>query len=427
MLRSAAVLPLMLCVACGGANDRASRTEVVDSGGVQLVRNGGQVDTVTLQPDLTIGTVDGPEELQFFRVSALAVTPDGGVLVGDGSGTIRHFDSAGAFVRRFGRRGAGPGEFQRPSAIHIYGDTTAVVDVGLFRITEFDAGGAVLGTIPLRQERTIVFPTARANGGWLVQRVTPGWNLEIGKARRDTARVLFADLTQLAPPDAGNDDGAETPGFRPVVEYETGRTFGIHYEMNGRSGMTANSPLWEPSPSHAVDGAGNIYVAHGAPYRIDVFDADGVRWRSITRDHTPVPAAGDLNDRYWDKVNTYLDTTSNRHGEWSITVAAERGRADLPVNETLPALGRLIVSDEGVLWANRPDLAPDPLLLEWSREGTRQDTFWDVFDHEGRFLMTARLPAAFRPMSAAQRSMYGVLRDDMDVEHIARFTLPARD
>ena len=426
MLRYAAVLPLVLCVACGGASDGSSRTEVMDSAGIQLVRNGGGLDTVTLQPDLTIGTVDGPEELQFFRVSALAVTPGGSVMVGDGSGTIREFDSAGAFIRRFGRRGEGPGEFQRPSAIHVYGDTTAVVDVGLYRITEFDAGGAVLGTIPLRQDRMIVFPTARANGGWLVQRSTPGWNLEIGRARRDTARILFADLAQLAQV-SGSDGGAEMPAFRPVVEYETGRTFGIHYEMNGRSGMTANSPLWEPSPSAAVDGAGNIYVSRGAPYRIDVFDADGVRWRSITRDHTPVTAAGALNDRYWEKVNTYLDTTSNRHGEWPITVAAERGRADLPVNETLPALGRLIVSDEGVLWANRPDLAPDPVLLEWSREGTQQDTFWDVFDHEGRFIVTARLPAAFRPRVAVQRSVYGVLRDDMDVEHIARFTLPARD
>ena len=265
----------------------------------------------------------------------------------------------------------------------------------------------------------MAYPEGRVAGEWLVSLWESGWKLEVGRARRDTTRLLRA--TRLtAQTSAGNGPAAQT--MQPVVEYETGRTYGIAY---GTDGMTANSPLWEPRPAHAVDASGNVYLSRGSPYRIDVYDVDGVHWRSITRAHVPVLTTSELNERYWQKVDTYLDTTSNKHVEWQITVAAERGRADLPVNETLPALGRLIVSGDGMLWAHRPDLLLDPLLLEWTREGTRQDSYWDVFDHEGRFLITAGLPAAFTARAAAGRSIYGVLRDDMDVEHIARFTLPS--
>jgi hypothetical protein len=418
MRRVVALVLLLPAGACGTLADRpAVQHEVVDSAGIQLVRNGAAADTIALTPDLSIGTVDGPEDLQFFRVTALAVAPDGAVLVGDGSGTIREFDGAGGFVRSIGRRGDGPGELRRPSAIHVYGDTVAVVDGSLNRITEFDRTGTVLQTSTYRHESTVVYPVARVAGAWLVSPWESGWKLEVGRVRRDTTRVMRAG--RLTPQTSAG-DGATAQTMQPVVAYETGRMYGIAF---GSDGMTGNSPLWEPRPAHAVDASGNVYLSRGSPYRIDVIDANGVHWRSVTRAHVPVLATRELNDRYWRKVDLYLDTTSNRHGEWQVTVAALRGRADLPVNETLPALGRLIVSDDGMLWAQRPDLLPDPLLLEWTREGTRQDSFWDVFDHEGRFLATVHLPAAFTARAAAGRSLYGVLRDDMDVEHIARFTL----
>jgi hypothetical protein len=425
MRRVSALLPIILTASCDGMTDRpAVRHEVVDSAGIQLVRNTGAGEPAAPEPDLMIGTVDGAEEFQFYRVIALAVNAGGEILVADGSGTIRIFDGEGSYVRTFGGRGDGPGEFQWPSRIFVYGDTIAVSDSRLDRLTEFDSAGVLLRTTMYRQGRSYFPPVGRAGDGWIVQPAELAWTLEIGRARRDTTRVAFVtELSSL--PEAGGDGAAPPVGaLRPVVEYEAGRMFGIGYELEGRAGMTGNSPLWEPTPAHAVDASGNVYVSKGAPYRIDVYDADGVHWRSILRDHVPVPATRELNARYWDKVNTYLDTTSNRRGEWAITVAAERGRRDLPVNETLPALGRLIASDDGLLWAHRPDLAPDPLLLEWTRERVRQDSHWDVFDHEGRFLLTVRLPAAFRAMTASGRSIYGVLRDDMDVEHIARFTLP---
>ncbi|HEX2166960.1 MAG TPA: hypothetical protein VHG09_06930 [Longimicrobiales bacterium] len=136
--RVAAVLPILLALACGGSADRtATGPEVIDSAGIQLVRNGSSDSIAVLEPDLIIGTVDGPEELQFFRITSMAVGMSGRIFVADGSITIREFDTTGAFVRRFGQSGDGPGEFQWPGRIFRYGDTTAVIDSRQYRLSVF--------------------------------------------------------------------------------------------------------------------------------------------------------------------------------------------------------------------------------------------------------------------------------------------------
>ena len=193
--RVAALLAIAALLGCAGdgpsADSGGTRTEVTDSAGVQLVRNaGGAVFDSVLAPDLVVGTVDGPEELQFFRIMALAVTPEGGMLVSDRSGTIREFDAAGAFVGRYGSRGDGPGEFQLPVRLFALGDTIAVVDQQHFRLTGLQRADGAPWTASLRDNRTVTFPVAPVEGAWLVEwSQIGGWNLEAGKPRQDTVRI----------------------------------------------------------------------------------------------------------------------------------------------------------------------------------------------------------------------------------------------
>lgn len=405
-----------MAAACSPGDARPS-LEVVDSAGVRIVRNVAAGAAVPLEPDLIVGTVDGPEELQFHGVLDLAVRDDGAILVTDRSSTVRQFSAAGEHVRSFGRRGEGPGEFSWPSGLHVYGDTIAVVDGQLDRITEFDSTGALIGTLPLSSRSRRISLVARVDGAWIARSYPMQWQYRPGQETRDTTR-----LVHLTPRDLAAIDVVGAPAPRTVVEYESGSAWGIAY---GDGGMTVARPLWQPSRGYAIDGSGNVYVSHGLPYRIEVYDADGFLWSVIERDHQPVRVAGDLNARYWQKVDAWLDTTKASPHEMEVSAAALRGRADLPVHEHLPALGTLFVSSAGTLWAQRPDLVADPVAFEWTRERIAQDSYWDVYDHEGRFVATVQLPAAFRARAAADRSIYGVLRDDLDVQHVARFTLPA--
>jgi hypothetical protein len=63
---------------------------------------------------------------------------------------IRLYDAEGRFVRRFGGRGDGPGEFRFVSDFGLLGDTLWVSDGTARRMTLFSHSGALLGTVTAR-------------------------------------------------------------------------------------------------------------------------------------------------------------------------------------------------------------------------------------------------------------------------------------
>jgi hypothetical protein len=83
-------------------------------------RINGSLPKIALSPDLRISEVRPGEG--FGRVTAIAATPDGGVLVFDANGpdgaALLQFGPSGAFVRQIGRSGDGPGEYRAPQFGH---------------------------------------------------------------------------------------------------------------------------------------------------------------------------------------------------------------------------------------------------------------------------------------------------------------------
>ncbi|WP_204800553.1 peptidyl-alpha-hydroxyglycine alpha-amidating lyase family protein [Mycobacterium riyadhense] len=98
---------------------------------------------------LTLGTagVPGCGENEFNSPSAVVTAPNGDIFVADGHGgdtnaRIVKFDSSGKFVKQWGRKGTGPGEFDTPHAIAM--DSTGRLFVGdrnNNRIQIFDQNG----------------------------------------------------------------------------------------------------------------------------------------------------------------------------------------------------------------------------------------------------------------------------------------------
>lgn len=133
----------------GGAAVRAQRTVQGDTTVVRTLSGSAWGDTATLQPQFTIGVLDGDERYMFGDVAALAVTDNGRVLVTDAQAlTVRVFDSAGVFVGSWGRDGAGPGEFRSLDAgLAVLADGRVVVrDPGNARLQIFSAEGEPLTT-----------------------------------------------------------------------------------------------------------------------------------------------------------------------------------------------------------------------------------------------------------------------------------------
>ena len=121
--RSSSFALLLLAAAAGSAQAQQSAPEF------------------RLQRVLSIGGDMASANAAFMSIGGLAVAASGHIYVLDaGDRSIRVFDSAGRFVRRFGRQGGGPGEFQSPVGIWV-DSLVGVSDMTQHRMSWFTLDG----------------------------------------------------------------------------------------------------------------------------------------------------------------------------------------------------------------------------------------------------------------------------------------------
>jgi len=355
-----ALLLTVLLAACAG--DQAAGlpgSSVVDSAGIEIVRSeaGSQLRLLSVREVLRIGSVDGPPETQLHLVRRLAVDEGDTIYAPVGGDQIRVFAPDGRHLRTLGREGEGPGEYRGVSAVYVAGDTLAVLDMRLYRVTTLRRDGTVLETAAL--------PLAESGFTTVVGRTADGWLLHAPEQREWPAHGEFIDLAQrllhvAQEPDviAALQRVTSSPELaRTVLEYGTGRMYGM--TMNGV--LTGQRPFWQPTQSWAVDRRGRFYRAAGDAYRIDVFDDQGSPLRSIRRSHEPVPITGELRRRLLDAARAHHDTVPARTEFGTDPMETYRFRMQNSPAVHLPVLGRLFVSPGGELLVERPDLAEDPV------------------------------------------------------------------
>lgn len=130
------MLALLGAAACGNEAD--------DGAAVHL----DSLDPLTAVEEVRVGSLEDPVA-GFSDIRALTVGDDGLLRVLDADARqVRVFTPAGEWLRSIGGPGQGPGEFERPSAMGLLGDTLWVHDLNAFRISWFDPEGEVLFTTP---------------------------------------------------------------------------------------------------------------------------------------------------------------------------------------------------------------------------------------------------------------------------------------
>jgi hypothetical protein len=146
------VIAVSVLGACGGPSVSDSRPTFTDSAGVTLVdlpsiaAAGTDVLALSTEPLLTIGVEQGDPAKEFDRIPVVRFLDSGGVAVANrGSADVRLFGPDGAHLRTLGRAGEGPGEFAGVNWMQTFGgDTIAVLDSELRRVTTFDEAGDVV-------------------------------------------------------------------------------------------------------------------------------------------------------------------------------------------------------------------------------------------------------------------------------------------
>ena len=406
-----AALPVV-AVACGPDADVAPSPEVgvvTDTVGDTIVVRTltGSVwgADATLEPEVSIGELDGPEEHLFGEVGSIAVDDDRNVYVLDEQAQeVRVFDAQGVHVRRLAQRGQGPGELTWADAIALLPDGRLVVRDGDRRMHLLDPGTG--GREEWNQEGGWAFPYG-SHRLWTdaAGRIhTLRLDLRLGMEGSLTGKgriiiVLGPDgtpLDTLPPPDIGFD-------------YALLRT-------SNSSARVPFSPLvaWVGHPH------GGFVSGLSTDYRIDVPFEEGIL--RIERAYDPIPVSPGEREHFRASLEEEM---RYRDPDW-------RWNAP-PIPETKPVFTSLHIGRDGRIWvklsAEAEAVENDDYDPEDSSSMPKSWTYprrFDVFEPDGSYLGAVSAPEDFLPFPNPIFNgdhVWGVTRDDLGVERVVRYRI----
>jgi hypothetical protein len=361
-----------------------------DSAGVTIVESSlpawreGEGWTLTQEPLLSIGEMEGPDEYTLYRSGSAVRLDDGRIAVANGgSQEIRFYDEEGRFLHGSGGDGEGPGEFRSVGFIWRLGtDSLAVLDYRLFRISIFDLDGVFGRTVRLEGgENEMVFPSGLFGDGSLLGLATlrdGGENLELGSFRDlvehrhyDRDGHLLSTLVVL-------------PGSELV---RAARPDGSAITTGPRHGLTA----W------TVTGKGSFIYGPADSYEIQEWSQDGelLKVARLEKERRETPAQ---------EITNYEESVAamnpQRRQLWEA----------VPIAGRLPAYEQVLLDRTGNLW-----------LLEYLL--AEEAPVWQVLDTQGVWLGEVAMPPGGRISEIGEDYVLGVWKDEMDVERIRLYGL----
>ncbi|MEX0907619.1 MAG: hypothetical protein WD054_04755 [Gemmatimonadota bacterium] len=361
-------------------------------------------DDVVVEEELRIGALEGAAEYTLGSIVSLTVDDEGAIYALDRQAvTVRKYDADGRHVLDIGRSGGGPGELARPQGMGFLPDgRLAVRDFGNARINFYDAAGEPVGSVPIPAAFSTTVPMHIDTAGRMYTSVMAD-RLPGGMSRTGFQRLAS--------------DGAVLDTVRtPRPDYESPRL--VATAPDGRGTSAYGVPFW-PGLQWTLDRAGNVIWGISDSYAIHTI-REGRPFR-ITRSIEPVPvAAGEKAAAEEDAIRGLRMMQPN----WTWQGP--------PIPDTKPFFGSLGVAHDGRIWVrlSQPGVlqprepaaerAPDapPPVDRWS-----EPSVYDVLEPDGRGLGTVTLPEGFTPMHMRGDYVWGVQRDEYDVNYITRLRI----
>lgn len=305
------------------------------------------------------------------------------------------YDPTGRHVRTFGRQGDGPGEFQEPSHMTFLGDTVVVFDWQARRLTYFSSDGTVRGTALAELPTTFAGGIARLDDSTVVLEAVAGHRMP-----PDPEKDGKSWLLRLAFDGRVLDTLLVTLG-RDMVPYRT-ETF-----LTVITAPFPRGPRWGVAPD------GRIAYGRGEHYEIGVYEYRPAATDSIGQLTTLIRSTQSP------RTVTDADIAAYRNrwlGREDLTPESRRRYEDIlgtvTYPTTWPAFDALRFDESGRLWTRRPPREADTLVS------------WDVFDTDGRLVRTVVMPKDLTVHAITADAVYGVMRDELDVQYVKRFRVP---
>ncbi len=403
--------PFILAACDSDAGPSADGPEVVvetigDTTVVRTVSGSVWEGEAALVPEVSIGELEGPEELLFGSIRSIAVDDDHSVYVFDGQAHhVRVFDPDGAYVKTLGRRGEGPGEFRSAEAIGVLPDGRLVVrDIGNQRVAVFGPG-------------------AGQTDHWAYDPGNFGSNFPLHTDAQGRTYLITRDLSStdwvmhiiVLGPDGTHLDTLPEPSspYEPPVVVAEGEVEGGY--------ATYRQPVpFNPVFQWTVHPSGHFVTGLPADYRIDLARDDGML--RIERTTDPAPVHDDEGAQRRASVERRLQ--SNIPG-WTWDGPS--------IPEHKPFYRQLLTGRDGRIWVrlategqpvendNHDPEDPRSAPVTWV-----EPLRYDVFEPDGTYLGVVAPPDEFWPYTNPVFDgdhVWAVTRDDLGVQRVARFRI----
>lgn len=341
------------------------------------------------EPRVTIGATDS-DTFQLFRVVDAELMLDGTLVVANaGNSELMFFDDSGTLVRKQGRSGTGPGEFQSISWIDRRSpDSLAVGDDRLRRVIVLDRTGvpirtvSIAGTAADASSSSVYAPQVRsmlADGSLLIASYSS--LMPQAGPQRTTATLFRYDPTSGALSDLGSWPAAElhlipSEGRLAVLLPLLARDFIIEASPTVVAAGTTDRPeisLLAPT--------GDVSVI--------------LRWTGAHRQLTPEQLTREMQSRLEAFPDGPLREQRIREAE------------QISAHETVPAFGSIRIADDGAIWIGGYPLRQDSTVL------------WLRVDLATREVARLAVPGAAQVLDATNDRIVLLIRDDLDREVIA--------
>jgi hypothetical protein len=395
---------LMFATACGGeaggAADWAGTVE--DSAGVQLVKNSlaplwGEGDGWVLEEVMTIGEAAGDPDYQFGQIAGIVVTAEGRiVLVDQQAQHLKVFDAAGVYEQTIGQAGSGPGEFG-PGVGPVLigrGDTLIVPDLGNQRVNILKSDGSEPADFRMSFEQGI-------------------------PARWDVTQA--GDLVyQLRALNLPNTEQRETFDLIATVSYAGEIMDTLLTPARGESFTFGDDGqpirmIFAPEPVWSMVGQDGLCFAVNDAFRLSMYDALGGLNRIVT---VPVEGKPVTNA----DIQFFMETVDRLLEEQGVPPEqAEIVKSTFNFAEFFPAFLQMMPGPDGSLWVQRvqePTGMTEEERESWNPLLDLGASTWDILDAEGRYLGALDLPHRFQPVTFEGDLVYGIWRDDFDVQYV---------
>jgi len=360
-------LPVLVVLAsCSSGSEESHSFRIYREGEVTIAETIGgpkyEGELFEYEPVLTLKENPDNEDSYLFRPGSFTMDEDGYFYVIDGGNyRIAVFDSEGNYVRSFGRKGEGPGEFLGLSLQYLDHDVLHIYDLSNTRTTRYATDGILLEvvTYPQRGRRlSDIFCAPQ------------GLRICTYLISDDDHQYSWSSIGAIFVSAAG--ETLATVATTPIPTM-------FLYNFETGSGVRA----MEYSGTAVVEflpGKG-LLLSNGVEPKLDWYNEKGVLYWEIRLDLPPEQVSDQERNAIIRRADEEVQNASEQNRPVAVTKAA---RDALKIPDKKAFWGRVMFDDKGFIWLQKPE--------PWVDMQEAGGFEWRVLNPEGEYLGDTRLP-----------------------------------